>query len=322
MSGDRGFGVVAAAALAVTRRHPGVRLILVGDEAALREAVGGEASGIGFHHADEVVTMEDSPVDALRRKKASSMRRAIDLVKSGDAAACVSAGNTGALMATAKFVLKTIDGIDRPAIMAELPGRTGRVFMLDVGANAMSDAEQLFQFAVMGAVVTRQLTGVPEPRVALLNIGEEDIKGNDTVRQAAALLEASDLNYSGFVEGNAIFDGDVDVIVTDGFTGNVALKTMEGTASLVADFLRQTFTNSLLSRLQGLVAMPALARLRARMDPRAYNGASFVGLNGIVIKSHGSADTVAFEHAIETALLVVQDNIPAEINRRLNLRAE
>ncbi|MEO0617425.1 MAG: phosphate acyltransferase PlsX, partial [Pseudomonadota bacterium] len=256
-----------------------------------------------------------------RRKKQSSMRIAINRVKDGEAAACVSAGNTGALMATAKFVLKTVSDIERPAIMAELPAMDGGVYLLDVGANASCSAGQLYQFAVMGSVVAANLSGNSAPRVALLNIGEEDIKGNQVVREAAALIEASGLNYVGFVEGDAICQGGVDVIVTDGFTGNVALKTMEGTATLIAHYLRQSFLRSLWSRLQALVARPSLNHLRATLDPRAYNGASFVGLNGIVIKSHGGADAVAFEHAIETALLEVQDNVPAGIARWLSNEA-
>ncbi|MEM7610913.1 MAG: phosphate acyltransferase PlsX [Pseudomonadota bacterium] len=317
MSGDRGAAVVVDAAESMLRRHGNVRLILVGNGDELRDLVSSQNGRLEIRHADEVVQMNESPADALRRKKNSSMRIAVNLVKDGAAAACVSAGNTGALMATSKFVLKTVTGIDRPAIMAEIPARNGSVHLLDVGANAMCSAHQLYQFAVMGSIVTSKLKGVAKPRVGLLNIGTEDSKGNDVVREAAEMLENSGLNYVGFVEGNTIFDHAADVVVTDGFTGNVALKTMEGTASLIAQFLRETFSDGWIARLQGAIALPALQRLRARVDPRAYNGASLVGLNGIVVKSHGGADAIAFEHALETALLEVQDNLPAEINRWL-----
>lgn len=321
MSGDRGPDIVIDAALAVLRRHDHVSLLLVGDEPTLSRSITARDERLRIIHAPEVVAMDEPPADALRKKKYSSMRVAINLVRDGDASACVSAGNTGALMATAKFVLKTVAGIDRPAIMAELPAYEGSVHLLDVGANTTSDAAQLYQFAVMGSVVTANLCDSGRPRVALLNIGSEQIKGHGSIREAAALLEASGLNYVGFIEGNGMFSGAADVIVSDGFSGNIALKTMEGTASLVSHYLRRTFSSSLLSRLQGLVAMPSLLRLRATLDPRAYNGASFVGLNGIVVKSHGGADAVAFEHAIETALLEVQDNVPAEILRWLQNEA-
>lgn len=321
MSGDKGPSVVVAAARAIARRHPHVSLDLVGDQRVLGDLLGDQPERIGIVHADQVVTMDEPPADALRRKKQSSMRIAVNRVKDGEAAACVSAGNTGALMATAKFVLKTVSDIERPAIMAELPAMEGGVYLLDVGANASCSAGQLYQFAVMGSVVAANLSGRDAPRIALLNIGQEDIKGNQVVREAAALIEASGLNYVGFVEGDAVCQGGVDVVVTDGFTGNVALKTMEGTATLITHFLRQSFLRSLWSRLQALVARPSLNHLRATLDPRAYNGASFVGLNGIVIKSHGGADAVAFEHAIETALLEVQDNVPAGIARWLSNEA-
>ncbi len=317
MSGDLGAGVVVTAARAIVARYPHVTLDLVGDRATLEQLLGASHPRIDIVHAEQVVAMDEPPADALRRKKRSSMRLAIDRVKAGEADACVSAGNTGALMATAKFVLKTVSDIERPAIMAELPAKDGGVYVLDVGANASCTAGQLYQFAIMGSIVCADLSGIDAPRVALLNIGAEDIKGNEVVREAAALIDASPVNYVGFVEGDAVCGGGVDVVVTDGFTGNVALKTMEGTATLIAHFMRQSFTRSLWSRLQAAVARPSLKHLRATLDPRAYNGASFVGLNGIVIKSHGGADAIAFEHAIETALLEVQKNVPAEIARWL-----
>jgi glycerol-3-phosphate acyltransferase PlsX len=265
--------------------------------------------------------MSEAPADALRKKKDSSMRVAINLVKEGTAAACVSAGNTGALMATAKFVLKMIPGIDRPAIIAELPAIGGTVHMLDLGANTVTNAAQLFQFSVMGSIVTTDIRAIDQPRIALLNIGAEDIKGNDTVRDAAALLESSGLNYIGFIEGNEIFSGKTDVVVTDGFTGNVAVKTMEGTVGLASHYLRRAFVRNWLTKLQAMVAMPVLNKLSVEMDSRNYNGASLVGLNGIVIKSHGGADSYAFQHAIETALVEVKNQVPEQIRNLMQQEA-
>lgn len=324
MSGDRGPQVVADAAIAVAAAREDVGFVLVGREqelAGLVPASGAAAGRIDVRHAPEVVAMDEPPADALRKKKHSSMRVAIDMVKSGEASACVSAGNTGALMATARFVLKTIAGIDRPAIIADMPARGGSVHMLDLGANADCSVEQLFQFAVMGAVVTADMRELEAPRVALLNIGEEDMKGNEMVRDAAARLGASRLNYVGFVEGNDIFSGKADVVVTDGFSGNIALKTMEGTAGLIAYYLRESFNRNLWTKLQGLAARGVLRSLRARLDPRHYNGASLVGLNGIVIKSHGSADSLAFQHAIETALVEVRFGVPVQIGQMLEREA-
>lgn len=324
MSGDRGPQVVADAAIAVAAAREDVGFVLVGREqelAGLVPASGAAAGRIDVRHAPEVVAMDEPPADALRKKKHSSMRVAIDMVKSGEASACVSAGNTGALMATARFVLKTIAGIDRPAIIADMPARGGSVHMLDLGANADCSVEQLFQFAVMGAVVTADMRELEAPRVALLNIGEEDMKGNEMVRDAAARLGASRLNYVGFVEGNDIFSGKADVVVTDGFSGNIALKTMEGTAGLIAYYLRESFNRNLWTKLQGLAARGVLRSLRARLDPRHYNGASLVGLNGIVIKSHGSADSLAFQRAIETALVEVRFGVPVQIGQMLEREA-
>ena len=324
MSGDLGAEVVVRAANACLDRHPNLELILVGDEEELQGHVTrivSDASRLSLRNASEVVGMSEAPADALRKKKDSSMRVAINLVKEGIAHACVSAGNTGALMATSKFVLKMLPGIDRPAIIAELPSIGGTVHMLDLGANTVGDAQQLFQFALMGSIVTADIRNLDRPRVALLNIGVEDIKGNDLVREAAALLAASGLNYAGFIEGSEIFSGRADVVVTDGFTGNVALKTMEGTAGLVAHSLRRAFTRNLLCKLQAFVAAPVLKRFAVEMDSRNYNGASLVGLNGIVIKSHGSADSFAFQHAIETALVEVKNQVPQQIGNLLQQEA-
>ncbi len=324
MSGDLGAEVVVRAANACLERHPNLELILVGDEEELRGHVTrivGNQSRLSLRNATEVVAMSEAPADALRKKKDSSMRVAINLVKDGTAQACVSAGNTGALMATSKFVLKMLPGIDRPAIIAELPSIGGTVHMLDLGANTIGDAEQLFQFALMGSIVTADIRAIDRPRVALLNIGAEDIKGHETVKSAAALLNASGLNYVGYIEGNEIFSGKADVVVTDGFTGNVAVKTMEGTAGLVAHLLRRAFTRNLLAKLQAFVAAPVLKRFAVEMDSRNYNGASLVGLNGIVIKSHGGADSYAFQHSIETALVEVRNQVPQQIGNLLQQEA-
>ena len=320
MSGDRGAETVVCAAEAALALHPGLHLIVVGDEATLGPLVSRHVTHtdrLSIRHASEVVTMSDAPADAVRKKKDSSMRIAINLVKDGDAQACVSAGNTGALMATSKFVLKMLSGIDRPAILAELPSVGGSLHMLDLGANTSATAEQLFQFALMGSIVAGDVLKLERPRVALLNIGAEDVKGHDVVKEAAALLKNSTLNYHGFIEGNELFHGKVDVVVTDGFTGNVALKTMEGTAALVRHYLKRAFTRSWLARLQGLIASPVLRRLAADTDSRRYNGATLLGLNGIVIKSHGSADAQAFLHAIETAVVEVENQVPEQIGRLL-----
>jgi len=247
------------------------------------------------------------------------MRRAIDLVKAHDAHACVSAGNTGALMATAHFVLKMLPGVERPAIVSLIPSRGGHTYMLDLGANASCTPVQLTQFAVMGSVLAADLEGAhAKPRVGLLNIGEEEIKGNDIVQAAHNLLSASDLNYVGFVEGHDIFSDQVDVVVTDGFTGNVALKAMEGAARLIADTMREEFTRTSLRKLGALAVKPVLNALRTRLDPRRYNGASMIGLNGIVIKSHGGTDLYGFQRAIEVAVLEARSGVPARIAQRLD----
>jgi glycerol-3-phosphate acyltransferase PlsX len=320
MGGDRGAAVCVPAGLAMLREHGDLRLVFVGQQEVIEPFLVGArdvADRFTVRDARQLVAMDEPPADALRRKKDSSMRVAIDLVKAGEAHACVSAGNTGALMATARFVLKTLPGIDRPAIMVPVPTMHGCTYMLDMGANADCTPEHLFQFAVMGSVVATVVENIDYPRIALLNIGEEEIKGNDTVRRAAALLSGSQLNYVGFVEGDHIPDRKADVIVCDGFTGNVALKSMEGTARLVRHFLRLEFSNGLYGRFAGLVALPVLRALAGRLDPRRYNGATLVGLAGIVIKSHGGADEVAFRQAIHTAMLEVAKQVPVQIRALL-----
>jgi glycerol-3-phosphate acyltransferase PlsX len=320
MSGDLGAEVVVRAAAATLDKYANIELIIVGDQTELQELKSrlvGDNPRLTIQHASEVVGMSEPPADALRKKKDSSMRIAINLVKEGRAHACVSSGNTGALMATAKFVLKMLPGVDRPAIIAELPAKGGTLHMLDLGANTQATAEQLFQYAMMGSIVTSDIVGIDRPRVALLNIGAEDIKGNDTVREAAVLLNASTLNYVGFIEGNDLFSGKADVVVTDGFTGNVALKTIEGAVGLVHHFLKRAFTRSWVSKLQALLASRVLKALAAELDSRHYNGATLVGLNGIVIKSHGGADAVAFQHAIDTAIVEVRNQLPVQIGALL-----
>jgi glycerol-3-phosphate acyltransferase PlsX len=321
MSGDRGPSVSVAAALAAAREFRDVRFTLTGRQADLqRELAGAGLPNVSCLFATEVVEMTDHPREALRRKKDSSMRRAIDLVKANDAHACVSAGNTGALMATAHFVLKMLPGVERPAIVSLIPSRGGHTYMLDLGANASCTPAQLCQFAVMGSVLAADLEGAHErPRVGLLNIGEEEVKGNDVVQAANNLLAAADINYVGFVEGHDIFSDSVDVVVTDGFTGNIALKVMEGASRLIANAMREEFARSPLRKLGYLAALPTLNALRARIDPRRYNGAAMVGLNGIVIKSHGSTDQFGFQRAIEVAILEARDDVPAQIAQRMSV---
>jgi glycerol-3-phosphate acyltransferase PlsX len=324
MSGDRGPSTCVPAALATAREHPDVRFTLIGRQADLeREIAAGAAAGsapanLSCLFAAEVVEMTDHPREALRRKKDSSMRRALDLVKAHEATACVSAGNTGALMAMAHFVLKMLPGVERPAIVSQIPSRGGHTYMLDLGANASCTPAQLCQFGVMGSILAADLVAAPEkPRVGLLNIGEEEMKGNENVQAAHNLLSASGLNYVGFVEGHDIFSDKVDVVVTDGFTGNVALKTMEGAARFIMATMREEFTRSTLRKLGALAARPTLGAVRTRLDPGRYNGATMVGLNGIVVKSHGGADLFSFQRAIEVAIQESRTGVPARIAEQL-----
>ncbi len=322
MSGDLGAEVVVRASASALKKFERLDLVLVGDEAVLTPLVTALIADhlknrVRIQHASEIVAMAEPPAESVRKKKDSSMRVALNLVKDGTADACVSAGNTGALMATARFVLKMLPGIDRPAILVELPSIGGSIHMLDVGANTTADVEQLFQYAVMGSIVCSDLHDIARPRIALLNIGSEDIKGSDIIKDAAKRLAASNLNYVGFIEGNELFSGKADVVVTDGFTGNVALKTMEGTVGLATHYLRRAFGRNLLAKLQAVFARSVLRRLAGEMDSRHYNGATLAGLSGIVIKSHGSADEVAFEHAIGTAVAEVRNQLPQQIGAML-----
>jgi glycerol-3-phosphate acyltransferase PlsX len=321
MSGDHEPREYVAGALRALAEDPQLRVTLVGEPRLIETLLGQQPAALRerltLAPASQVVTMEEKPREAIRHKKDSSMRVAIDLVRDGAASACVSAGNTGALTAIAHFVLKTIEGVERAAIVSAIPSAHGHTHMLDLGANTKATPEQLRQFAAMGAIIARDVYGVPTPRIGLLNIGEEDMKGHELVQAAHQLVAASGLNYVGFVEGDDIFSGDVDVVVTDGFTGNVALKTMEGVAGLIADRLRLEFQASFLDRLAGIIARPVLRRAAAGLDPRRYNGACMVGLTGIVVKSHGRADGVAFARAIGTAALAARSKLTDRIAHAL-----
>jgi len=321
MGGDHGPPVTAAASLRFLEETPDADIVLVGREEAVRKALGAArspaAARVRVQAASEVVEMNEPPADALRRKKDSSMRVAINLVKDGSAQACVSAGNTGALMAISRFVLKTLPGIDRPAIASQLPTRKGVTTALDLGANVNCTPEQLVQFAVMGSALVSAVDGIEKPSIGLLNIGEEDIKGNDVVKLAAELLRSSGLNFYGNVEGTDIYKGTTDVIVCDGFVGNIALKTSEGLAMMLADFLREEFTRNLLRKLLALFSLPILSAFKRRVDPRRYNGATLIGLKGVVVKSHGGADALAFRYALKKAYVEAAHGILDRIAQRI-----
>lgn len=323
MGGDHGPSVVVPAALEVLESHHNVHLILVGDEQAIKTQMQKhsqtvDSARLTIRHTSEEVYMDDSPAVALRSKKDSSMRVSINLVKEKKAQACVSAGNTGALMAIARFVLRTLPGVDRPAIIYSMPinvhkDTMGRMRMLDLGANVDCQAEHLFQFAVMGSILVEALDNIPKPRVGLLNIGQEAIKGSDAVKKAAQLLSDSDLNYIGYVEGTDLYYGTADVVVCDGFVGNVALKCTEGVASILMRALKRAFTNGWYAKFAAMIALPVLKKVAARAEPSQYNGATFLGLNGIVIKSHGNAHKESYKQAILEAIHEGEQNIPERI---------
>ena len=318
MGGDRGPETTVHAALEFVRKHDDVNVILVGLDQSIRQFLPASPNPrISVRHASEVVAMDESPALAIRNKKNSSMRVALDLVKSGEADACVSAGNTGALMAISRFVLKMLPGIDRPAICAVLPTITGHVHVLDLGANVDCSPEHLLQFSIMGASLVGALEHKNRPTVGILNIGEEAIKGNEVVKRAAELLRESGLNFVGNVEGDGLYKGDAEVIVCDGFVGNVALKASEGLAQLLATFLRQEFGRNLLTKIAAMVALPVLNRFKRRVDHRRYNGASLLGLKGIVVKSHGSADVFSFGNALERAADIVRSGVLSRITERV-----
>ena len=322
MGGDHGPHVTVPAALDFQARVGDVAIVLVG----LREPIESELKARGaatndrlrVHATTEVVAMDEPPAQAMRYKKDSSMRVAIDLVKEGVAQAAISAGNTGALMAISRFVLKTIPGIDRPAIATVLPNQKGTfTYVLDLGANVDCTPEQLMQFGVMGAMLVAAVEHKERPSVGLLNIGVEDIKGNETVKRAGELLRTSGLNFHGNVEGDDIYKGTTDVVVCDGFVGNSLLKASEGVAKMITGFLREEFKRNPWNMLAALMATPVIKALRARMDPARYNGATLVGLKGIVIKSHGSADKRAFAHALDSALEEVRNDVPQRIAQQM-----
>jgi len=323
MGGDHGPEVTIPASLDCLKINPNLKLILVGDELVIKVHLPNDLSPyqdrLSIHHASQRVEMDESPSKALKNKKDSSMRVAINLVKEGQADACVSAGNTGALMATARFVLKMIPGIDRPAIISTLPSIHGHTHVLDLGANVDCTAEHLFQFAIMGNELVKAVEGIENPKVGLLNIGEEDTKGNEQVKAAAKLLEASALNYIGYVEGNSLNAGPikVDLIVTDGFVGNVALKSIEGAAKMIGTTLKEAFSKNIFTQLIAIIAYPVLKSFKQRIDPRLYNGASFLGLKGLVIKSHGGADRLAFKTAIQLAEVEAKQDVIKKISEQV-----
>jgi len=323
MGGDHGPVVTIPASLDCLKNNPDLILILVGDETVLKQQLANTAGDFKerllIQHASQCVEMDESPSKALKNKKDSSMRVAINLVHNGQADACVSAGNTGALMATARFVLKMIPGIDRPAIISTLPSIYGHTHVLDLGANVDCTAEHLFQFAVMGTELVRAVENIENPRVGLLNIGEEDVKGNEQVKAAAKLLENSALNYIGYVEGDSLNAGavKVDLIVADGFVGNVALKSIEGAAKMIGNGLKMAFGKNMLTKLAGLIVYPVLKSFKQSIDPRLYNGASFLGLRGLVIKSHGGADALAFKTAIQLAELEIKKDVIKKISEQV-----
>ncbi len=320
MGGDVGPEVTVPAAITVLKQKKDLKLIMVGRESLINDALAkhGRSRRLTVYPASQIVEMDDLPAHALRRKKNSSMRVAIDLVKSGEADACVSAGNTGALMATARFVLKTLQDISRPAICTALPTRTSHVHMLDLGANVDSPPEMLLQFAVMGSVLSRYVDGIESPSIGLLNVGVEDIKGNETVKRAAELISHSRLNYQGYIEADEIYFDKVDVVVCDGFAGNVSLKTSEGVARLISTIVNEEFRRRWWRKVIGLMSQFVLKAVHARVDPRQYNGATLLGLRGIVIKSHGNTDVLGFSHAILEAAKQAEIRLPEHIGAEVS----
>tara|TARA_Y100000589_G_C27183401_1_gene641702 strand:+ start:2037 stop:3092 length:1056 start_codon:yes stop_codon:yes gene_type:complete len=320
MGGDRAPGMVIKGLNIARKRYPEVRYILFGDSDKVGTALKKFPKlsiKCEVRHTSQIISSNDKPSTALRRARDSSMRRAIDSVRNGEAQGIVSAGNTGALMAIAKIVLKMVNEIDRPAIVGVFPSLRGESVTLDLGANIECSSENLVQFAIMGAAFARIVLGIKKPLVGLLNVGTEDLKGNESVKEASNILKLSEqnlaFNFSGFVEGDDIGPGTVDVFVTDGFTGNIALKTAEGTAKFYSQVLKSAFRRSLFSKLGYLLAKPALTAIRKRVDPRSYNGALFVGLNGVVVKSHGGTDAKGFANAIGVAIDMIQGGFNQEI---------
>lgn len=329
MGGDSAPDMTVAGVDLALEMLPGVSVILFGDEAKLNPLIAAGSDRLreraSVRHTPDAIASDEKPSVALRSGRNSSMRLAINAVKDGEAAGIISAGNTGALMATAKFVLKTLPGIDRPAIATFFPTRRSECVMLDLGANVECDAENLVQFAVMGEVFARKVIGLQQPTIGILNVGAEDLKGNQAVKGAAQVLQNTPLpiHFHGFVEGDDIGAGTVDVIVTDGFTGNVALKTAEGTVKMFGHFLKQALNSTLLSRIGALLAKPALNTFKQKVDPRRYNGAMFLGLNGICVKSHGGTDAFGFANAIKVAADLVSTNVNDDIRQDfINLQSQ
>ena len=321
MGGDFGPHLIVPACIASLVEFPSLHLVLVGQAPVLEELIalhpGVDRARLQVEHASEVIGMDERPTHALRGKPDASMRLMLELVRSGRAKACVSAGNTGALMALSLYVLKPLPGIDRPAMVTAVPTARGVCHLLDLGANVDCSAEQLYQFAVMGSVAA-EAQGVVRPRVALLNVGTENIKGNQQVKLAASLLQqAQGLNYIGFVEGDGLYRGEADVVVCDGFVGNILLKSSEGLVSMISERIEAQYNEGFVSRLAGAVALPLLKRLRGELAPARHNGASFLGLQGIVVKSHGAASSEGFQSAIRRAVIEVRENLPQRLHGRL-----
>jgi glycerol-3-phosphate acyltransferase PlsX len=325
MSGDLGAQECVPAAVLALASDPDLRLLLVGDPAAIEAGLARTSVRTSARNrceivpAAEIITMEDSPREAIRRKKYSSMRVAVDLVHAGRAAAMVSAGNTGALMALSMFILRKVEGVHRPALVASWPTRKGVTAMLDLGADIAADAGQLVEFAIMGVAFARAVNGVKNPKVALLNIGEEELKGHESIREAARMIRTSNLpfDFRGYIEADKIGSADIDVIVTDGFTGNIAIKTAEGIARMISDMLKDAFKSGPIAMLGAALAMPALKQFRSKMDPRKVNGGVFIGLNGVVVKSHGGTDAVGFAQAIKVAAGMGESSFRAEVEENL-----
>jgi len=325
--GDFGFPVTVKAGINALGIYNDLHLHFVGDEKSIQKELNENsiyntfADRISVSHASEVISMDESPSTALRHKKDSSMRVAIDLIKNGTVDACVSAGNTGALMAIARFVLKTIEGVDRPAIMGSIPTLNGHIHVLDLGANVDSKPETLLQFAIMGSIVVQDTENILNPKIGLLNVGVEEMKGHNKIQDTAELLKHSSLNYSGFVEGDDIFKGVVDVVVCDGFEGNIALKASEGVANMFSHLIKESFNKNLLTKLVAIFAKPVMNNFKSRVDPGQYNGASLLGLKGVVVKSHGNADVDSYFQAIKEAYLEahakITDKISAQLTREL-----
>jgi len=314
MSGDKDPEASISAALHLLEIREDVRIFLVGNEDIIEKLTSGRTSDrLQILHAKDIVQMSDPPVVVLRQKKQSSMRLAVNLVRDGVAQACVSSGNTGALMAISKYALKTIPTIHRPALMTSIPTITGSTYLLDLGANSSCTPEQLYQFALMGDVIAREIRGIDQPRIGLLNMGVEASKGNQVIKETAKLMKSSSMNFIGYVEGNNLVEGIADVVVCDGFTGNISLKTMEGSVRLVLKFLEDAFNSSTFNKFSSIVSKPALNQVKDKIDPRRYNGALLLGLNGVVVKSHGDSDSFGIHHALITAIEEVQKDIVAKL---------